>query len=199
MPTRNPLAQPPARRPGFTLIELLVVISIIGILIGLLLPVLANVRLDTKKVTCASNMRQLGIALGAYTAENKEIMPVARYMPPPLVSADDDPPLHVALEDQLPLNPDGTNEIWHCPDDDLVFELSGSSYDYLSVLSGKRMDQFLPVRLGFITEGELVIVRDFDNASADIEGQDDPLEVPARHLRRNNLWGDGRVSVVDLE
>jgi len=192
-------AHPSHRRPGFTLIELLVVISIIGILIGLLLPVLANVRLDTKKVTCASNLRQAGIAFGAYNADNKELMPVARYMPPPFVSADDDPPLYEALGDQLPPNAEGTNEVWRCPDDYLVYDLSGSSYDYLSALSGIKMEDFLPVRLGFIEAGEIVVSRDFDNASADIEGASEPLDVPGRHLRRNNLWGDGRVSVVDLE
>ncbi|MEM9416054.1 MAG: type II secretion system protein [Planctomycetota bacterium] len=197
MPLNTPSKR--SRSAGFTLIELLVVISIIGILIGLLLPVLGNIRKDTRKVTCASNMRQIGLAFEAFKIDNKELMPVARYMPPPLLSADTDPPLHVALEDQLPLDGNGINAVWKCPDDDLVFDLSGSSYDYISAVGGQRLSDFFLIRMGVFSESQMVISRDFDNASVDIEDQDEPLELPARHLRRNNLWGDGHVGVVNLD
>jgi hypothetical protein len=50
-----------------------------------------------------------------------------------------------------------------------------------------------------IDEDQIILSRDFDNASADIEGAAEPLDVPARHLRRNNLWMDGRVSVIEVE
>ena len=65
------------RRAGFTLIELLVVISIIAILIALLLPALAKAKLLAQRTICASNMRQIGIAMQEYANEYRGQYPLS--------------------------------------------------------------------------------------------------------------------------
>jgi prepilin-type N-terminal cleavage/methylation domain-containing protein len=62
-------------RRAFTLIELLVVISIIAVLAGMLLPAISSVRLQSKQTNFASNMRQIGLGVLAYTNDNEGITP----------------------------------------------------------------------------------------------------------------------------
>ena len=68
-PHRHPHQKP---NRAFTLIELLVVISIIALLIAILLPALGAARDTAERITCGSNLRQLGIAFNTYSVDAQE-------------------------------------------------------------------------------------------------------------------------------
>lgn len=72
----------PSRLSAFSLIELLVVVSIIAVLAAMLLPAVSAMKRLAQTTVCASNLRQVGLGLAAYLADNENLMPPARIDPP---------------------------------------------------------------------------------------------------------------------
>ncbi|MCY2950628.1 MAG: prepilin-type N-terminal cleavage/methylation domain-containing protein [Planctomycetota bacterium] len=62
-------------RGGFTLVELLVVIGIIALLVSILLPALNAAKLRAQSVVCASDVRQIYIAMALFVQDNKGHLP----------------------------------------------------------------------------------------------------------------------------
>lgn len=60
---------------GFTLIELLVVISTIGLLMGILIPLLSRAREQAKITAVHAELRQIGLALEIYFIDNQKFPP----------------------------------------------------------------------------------------------------------------------------
>ncbi|MCX7600071.1 MAG: DUF1559 domain-containing protein, partial [Armatimonadetes bacterium] len=94
-------------RRGFTLIELLVVIAIIAILAAILFPVFARAREKARQASCASNLKQIALAVLMYCQDNDEMFPV---VPEPWPN----PPRQYLPVDLL--NPYVKNvQLWLCP------------------------------------------------------------------------------------
>ncbi len=75
------------KKKGFTLVELLVVIAIIALLMGILMPALARVRMIAYRMVCGSNLSGIGKALLLYAGDAQESYPMPGWQSQPVTYA----------------------------------------------------------------------------------------------------------------
>lgn len=110
------------KRCGFTLIELLVVIGIISLLASLLFPVFQTTRVRARQTVCASNLRQISLAMGLYAQDADDLYP---YGTDPIDKNTPqwDGTKYKAQVAAMPMLQDvlrpytASAQVWHCPAD----------------------------------------------------------------------------------
>lgn len=183
-------------RKAFTLVELLVVVAIIALLAGVLLPVLAKARVQSDRVACRAQLRDLGAAFVMYMSDSKGKLPAVNTMPsvkPPLNTA---PSIVKLLEPYIK----SATKVFRCPSDriikptdnappgfDTYFDREGSSYQYnpfLVPFAGTRPQESLAHKMG---HPEMLTILDEYEA---FHG------TPGTRGAMNHLFGDMHVGSV---
>ena len=124
------------RRAGFTLVELLVVVAIVGVLVALLLPAIHSARESARRMTCQSNLKQVGIAMELYLDTHRDEFPEMALVPS---ITPEKPTMFQVLGPFIEQN----QSVLACPSDSTYYVQEGQSYEYRSHrLAGKRRREF---------------------------------------------------------
>ena len=168
---------------AFTLIELLVVIAIIAILAAIASPAIGPVIERGRSAKCVGNLRQIGVAVQSYVADNDNYFPSVQTEPP---SAPPESNPGTAIEK---LGPYGvTDSTLICPSDEATlknFQNHGTSYRFLPVLQDERQGavKLYSSRGIFLIQntGRIRVCEDYGQVHS------------SRPIGKNLLRADGRV------
>lgn len=136
------MTRAPSHRAGITLLELLVVIGIIALLAGLLLPVAESVLAKARSTECASNLRQVGMAVHAWATDHGGYFPRIESDPAGEVKVYDEDQSAKGLVETL--KPYGLEERFvQCPTDlktTQYYQKLGSSYEWRPIVDGEQVN-----------------------------------------------------------
>lgn len=167
---------------AFSLVELALAIAVVGILVALALPEYQNVVERARSTACISNLRQIGIAVGTYLADNDNTFP--------FVEPNPTDPVYDASYEAKPmldeLGPYGvTPQLLRCPSDlkaGNYFKTRGTSYQWRPIIDGEL--KVNPVVYGWrggartVNPARMRLCIDFE---------------PVHFNRMNRLYADGHV------
>src|SRR5437870_6994180 len=122
---------------GFTLIELLVVIAISAVLAAILFPVFAQARDKARQASCASNMKQLGLAVFMYAQDYDERMPSVHWGA-----------YYYAVQPYM-----RNNQMWSCPSSSGFYSIRNCFYE--GDRSGCDNHVIETLRIGIATNGDV--------------------------------------------
>ena len=192
---------------NFTLVELLTVIAIIAILAGLLFPAMGKIRGKTRLTQCAGNLRQIGIGFSSYMTEFKDTFPVAATKP--TVNT-----FLPCIADVLKTHIGDNRKVFLCPSDILpekaysgntadktFFESEGCSYEYASMLGGRKLGS--KMGWGNMSSSERVVMFDYEcfhrtssflSINQDESSSANKINVASKGGAKNYLFADWHVN-----